>query len=158
MEYFVKLPSTMKARHFTNLNIGLTNCLAHILQKGTISAEDRISFIDKLKQSNQAEYAFVTKAVAAMLKALLDKPQVRDNLIYLGQMLIGNDQAQTDASKFFTSLYYEGIILNWSEVITRLSDPNINVHEDEELMKEFNEKIKIAEKWSEKTSGGKDQN
>ena len=158
MDFFVKLPSTMKAKHFTNLNIGLTNCLVHILQSGKISAEDRISFIGRLKESNQAEYQFVTKAVAAMLEAPLNNPQVKENLVYLCQMLVGNNQAQTNASKLFTGLYYEGLILNWSGVVERLSNPQVNIHDDEELMKEFIQKISIAEKWEAKMADGKSQN
>ena len=157
MEFFVDLPSAMTAKDYENLNKGLTICLAHILRTGRIWAEDKESFIEKLKESDRVAYAFVTRAISAMLNAPLDNNQVKENLAYLGSMLIGSDQATTNASKLFTGLYHEEIILNWPDIIKRLSNPKVNIHDDEMLMKEFNEKISIAENWEKQLSGGKEQ-
>ena len=155
MEFFVDLPSDMEAKHFEYLNKGLTNCLLHILMEGKLWAEDKESFLKQL--TDEDELNFVTRAVSAMLKAPLDNPQVKDNLIYLGQMLTGSSHATTNASTLFTGLYHEDLILNWPDVIKRLSNPKVNIHDDEMLMKEFNEKIAIAERNEKIHSGGKEQ-
>ena len=147
MDFFVKIPSKMTEEEYTKYNRWLITCLLHILTSGRLWAEEQIFFVDKLKDRDKAERNFALKTIDAMKNADTNNDQVKSNLVYLGQMLVGSQYAITNAKCFTTSLYHTNLIMNWPDVITRISNPEVNIHDDEPLIKAFVEKIKLASKY-----------
>lgn len=147
MPIFVRIPTSMTEKHYCNYNIAIINCLVHVLQSGRLTAEDNICFLDVLKKNNFVEYSFVKQTIDNMLGADVKNERVRDNLIYLCQILVGNQNAMINGTGLISSLYHVNLILNWPEVIKRLSDPNENIHDDEFLIKELMSKIETASRY-----------
>lgn len=147
MPIFVRIPTVMTERHYANYNIGFINCLVHVLQSGRLTAEDNICFLDVLKKNSYAEYSLAKQTIDNMLGADVKNERVRENLIYLCQILIGNENARIDGRGLISSLYHVNLILNWPEVIQRLSDPNENIHDDEFFIKELMSKIETASRY-----------
>ena len=146
MSYFIKTPSTMKARHYLNLNIGIVNVIVHALQHYKL-IEDDYKFLKLLEDNNTTEYLFVKKIFYLLSSVDLKNELLRYNYVGLAMMLVNNDNAIFKASELLQGLYWQGIILNYYDILKELADPNVKIDSDIALLNELKEKLIIAKEW-----------
>ena len=158
MNYFVKTPTQtgMTKDYYKSFNIGLLNCLSNILIEGKLLAEDKVSFLDRL--TDPVEKAFANSAVAQMLNAPRNNNRVRKNLAYFGSMLKDSEKIVLKGSPLMSSLYYNNELLNWPEIVKKLSYPSYNIRDDADLLKQFENKIELAKQLAKQNEGDYSQN
>ena len=148
MSYFTRLPSQMNNKHYTNLNIGLINCMVHILQFGAITEDDRERFINVLREVNFSEYWFVNQAINYLKKINTTDGPTRQNLISLAAMLVGSSLSPIDGRLLLSSLYHENIILDYLSIFKNACNSSTPLFSNEEFVNEIKEKLATAQSWA----------